>query len=404
MMCSATASPVQVPLAKCASALHSVGGQSLALTITLLGCLASVAQERYVDDRIKLGLHASDDPASAVVQMLDSGSRLKLLEAKGPLSKVRTGNGTEGWVDSTYLSKEPPAAARLQKLQDQMKDRIAAYDALQAQFSDRARQAAAQAEKLAAASARESTLKGDLKDAREALALSQKLLQRAETKLAEEARAREKEASARSVAETEAMHAKSQTEAVQARISETENHARQGLTEANKTVVRISEQLEAARSARHAAESERDKISRRLDTVVEEMSQARDPTPAAPVPSATLREVQRMAEKNQRLKAELSVQAAALRAARDALRAGAKYQTVVDIEASAHTGSSASSEFWRRLVPGGWYDQYLSPYIAIARWREWQWLLLGAGMLLAAGLGAYWVDWGNRRRHGGFRI
>ena len=35
---------------------------------------------------------------------------------------------------------------------------------------------------------------------------------------------------------------------------------------------------------------------------------------------------------------------------------------------------------------------------------KWNWILLGFLLLLAFGLGGYWVDYQSRRRHGGFRI
>ena len=37
-------------------------------------------------------------------------------------------------------------------------------------------------------------------------------------------------------------------------------------------------------------------------------------------------------------------------------------------------------------------------------WTPWQWLLFGSILLLAFAAGGYAVDWGSRRRHGGFRV
>ena len=404
MIRPASAAPGRMLAGKRRCASSNPRGHSAVLTIAVLCCLSSSAQERYVGDRIKLGLHASQEPASTIVRLLDSGAKLKLLEAKGSVSKVRTSDGTEGWVDSAYLSKEPPAAARLQQLQRELQEEVAARQALQSQFSAQATKSATQSEKLTDAADRESRLRSELKKARAALALSQGEVQRAEANLRIEAEARSKEVAAREGAQAEAERARSQTVAAQARISATKDHVQRDLAEAKLEIGRIGEQFETARSARLAAENERNEISRQLDTALEQLSLKKEPAVAAPVPSETLREVQRMAEENQRLKAELGVQAAALRAARDALHATPSFRVASDGGTNARSSGSRASDGWGATGLTGWLHPYLSTYSAIVRWPEWQWLLLGAGMLLAGGLGAYWIDWRNRRRHGGFRL
>jgi hypothetical protein len=96
--------------------------------------------------------------------------------------------------------------------------------------------------------------------------------------------------------------------------------------------------------------------------------------------SEALREMQRLAEKNQSLLAELE---AAKIAAREAER-----QAV-----GRHETSGPSQSLTVMFSNTG--------FLGLGKWH---WIMVGALMVLAFGLGGYLVDWGIRRRHGGFRI
>ncbi len=96
--------------------------------------------------------------------------------------------------------------------------------------------------------------------------------------------------------------------------------------------------------------------------------------------SEALREMQRLAEKNQSLLAELE---AAKIAAREAER-----QAVGGHETSGPSQSST----------------VMFSNTGVLGLGKWHWIMVGALMVLAFGLGGYLVDWGIRRRHGGFRI
>jgi len=96
--------------------------------------------------------------------------------------------------------------------------------------------------------------------------------------------------------------------------------------------------------------------------------------------SEALREMQRLAEKNQSLVAELE---AAKIASREAER-----QAV-----GRHETSGPSQNLTAMFSNTG--------FLGLGKWH---WIMVGALMVLAFGLGGYLVDWGIRRRHGGFRI
>ena len=84
--------------------------------IYLLVQSMALAEDRYVTDQIMLGVHQDPEAESALVTSIPSGARVELLESQGDFSKIKLKNGTAGWVISSYLIKEKPAAAELDDL------------------------------------------------------------------------------------------------------------------------------------------------------------------------------------------------------------------------------------------------------------------------------------------------
>ncbi len=74
------------------------------------------AAELYVTDRIMLGVHQGADANSTLVTSIPSGTSVNVVGKEGDFSKIRLGNGTEGWVLSSYLLTQKPAAAELDDL------------------------------------------------------------------------------------------------------------------------------------------------------------------------------------------------------------------------------------------------------------------------------------------------
>jgi SH3 domain protein len=79
---------------------------------------------RYVTDQLEITLRSGQSLKHQIVRMLPSGTPVELLETdeQSKYSRVRaTDDGTEGWVLSRYLDKQPSARERLatarQKLQ-----------------------------------------------------------------------------------------------------------------------------------------------------------------------------------------------------------------------------------------------------------------------------------------------
>ena len=98
-----------------------------------------------------------------------------------------------------------------------------------------------------------------------------------------------------------------------------------------------------------------------------------------------LRELQTLAEENQRLKQQVAEFEAVQRMAQEqaAARAAKTGPTLAAPDPSDDAGEFVPE-------PG--------------RWANWQVILVASVLLLAFSAGGWLVDWGIRRRHGGFRV
>jgi SH3 domain protein len=105
------------------------------IVVALTGCLlllttamAVGADTRYVSDRLIITLRAGTGPNAEVITTLATDDSLEVLAEEGPFLKVRTPDGTEGYVQGQYITRETPKStiiARLEKERDQLKSRLA---------------------------------------------------------------------------------------------------------------------------------------------------------------------------------------------------------------------------------------------------------------------------------------
>ncbi len=80
--------------------------------------LASWAQNTlYVTDKLILGLYAKPETSADNLATLVSGTPLQALERGKYFTRVRTPDGTEGWVKSAYLVEEKPPRLMLDEAQ-----------------------------------------------------------------------------------------------------------------------------------------------------------------------------------------------------------------------------------------------------------------------------------------------
>lgn len=92
----------------------------------LLGTGTASAEPAWVSDQFEITLRSGPSTSNAIQLMVDSGTRLEVLErdADSGYARVQTQAGTEGWVLTRYLMSEPAARERIAA----QADRLAALD------------------------------------------------------------------------------------------------------------------------------------------------------------------------------------------------------------------------------------------------------------------------------------
>ena len=68
----------------------------------------------YVIDQLVVGVNNAPGGAADRVATIKSGDRVEILGRDGDDTRIQLGNGTTGWVKSSYLSSEQPLQRRLQ--------------------------------------------------------------------------------------------------------------------------------------------------------------------------------------------------------------------------------------------------------------------------------------------------
>lgn len=67
----------------------------------------------YVTSELQFGLHADRLTTSPILKLVPSGTPLELIETEDQASFVRMADGTEGWLDNSYVVNESAAATGL---------------------------------------------------------------------------------------------------------------------------------------------------------------------------------------------------------------------------------------------------------------------------------------------------
>lgn len=113
------------------------------LMAMLLGiALTAQAETRYVSDELEIALRSGTSTQHRILRMIPSGTALQVLqhdEGTG-YSRVRTPNGTEGWVLTRYLMTTPAARERLAATEKKMAELELQTRERMAKLSDRDRE------------------------------------------------------------------------------------------------------------------------------------------------------------------------------------------------------------------------------------------------------------------------
>lgn len=87
-------------------------------------CAAAIAEDVWVSDQFEVMLRTGPSTSNAIERVLRSGTALEVIDTdeEAGYSLVRTDAGTEGWVLSRYLMREPSAREQLARLTGQLTD------------------------------------------------------------------------------------------------------------------------------------------------------------------------------------------------------------------------------------------------------------------------------------------
>lgn len=102
----------------------------------LLAADGAQARTMYITDEISAGLHEERAPDSPVIETLATGSELEVLEQADGRARVRTGDGTAGWIDADYLSAEQPARQQLAAIESELESARADLARLRSHVGD----------------------------------------------------------------------------------------------------------------------------------------------------------------------------------------------------------------------------------------------------------------------------
>ena len=90
---------------------------ALATGFTSGGARAAAA---YVSDELVLNVYSELNQQGERLATLHSGATVETLGSRGDFTQVRLGDGTTGWVKSSYLTAHEPATTRVKRLEEEL--------------------------------------------------------------------------------------------------------------------------------------------------------------------------------------------------------------------------------------------------------------------------------------------
>lgn len=86
------------------------------------------AETVYVNDMLRVGVRERPNSSQAPITIVTTGMALEVLEHRDGYIRVRTKDGTEGWINDVYATDEVPARRRLKEVvadQERLKKELA---------------------------------------------------------------------------------------------------------------------------------------------------------------------------------------------------------------------------------------------------------------------------------------
>lgn len=109
------------------------------LLLASLLCIAGLAtaKPRYISDELIVTVRQGQGNHTPIIKTIKSGERIDVLEETDTgYAKIKTNDGTEGWIRSQFLIDEPVAAQKLAKLQDKFTQLDTSNQAVKKELKD----------------------------------------------------------------------------------------------------------------------------------------------------------------------------------------------------------------------------------------------------------------------------
>lgn len=121
-------------------------GKGWMVFLTLIGLAPGIghAESAYIVDRLYAIMRTEAIETSPVAKTIESGTVVEVLQRTERFARVRDKQGAEGWVETRYLTAEPPMRVQLAKLQDELTKARAQVAETQAQLKKTEKTLAAQ--------------------------------------------------------------------------------------------------------------------------------------------------------------------------------------------------------------------------------------------------------------------
>jgi SH3 domain protein len=102
--------------------------RSLILALLLAPLGAPAAETAYVSDKLVVGVYATAASDGERLTQLATGDTVEVIARDSEYTQVHLADGRDGWIKSSYLSADPPAAERIPALQAELQKLRAAAD------------------------------------------------------------------------------------------------------------------------------------------------------------------------------------------------------------------------------------------------------------------------------------
>jgi len=93
---------------------------SIALML-LLWAGSALAETFYVTDKVLVGVYEKPDTSSKLIKPLQSGTPIEVLKRNKDFARVRSADGTTGWIENSYLIDYKPSQLVVLELTDKAK-------------------------------------------------------------------------------------------------------------------------------------------------------------------------------------------------------------------------------------------------------------------------------------------